>query len=128
MEYIILIILVALLQYSFFVFKVGFSRGKYEVHAPKTVGNETWERYFRVQQNTMEQLIIFIPSILVFSMHVSEKWALLPGVLFIVGRQSYYFLYVKNPDSRGIGMILSFFSSLAMVIGSIIALSLHLIG
>ena len=128
MENTMLIILVALLQYSFFAFKVGFNREKYEVSAPKTVGNEVWERYFRVQQNTLEQLIIFIPGMIAFTMYVSEKWVLLPGVLFIVGRQIYYWMYVKNPEKRAAGMALSFFSNLALVIGSIIALALHLIG
>ncbi len=122
-----LIILVALLQYSFFVFKVGFSRGEYEVHAPKTVGHEVWERYFRVQQNTLEQLIIFIPSMVAFTMYVSETWALVAGVLFIVGRQIYYMMYVKNPDSRSVGMVISFFSNLALLIGAIIALTLGIL-
>jgi len=128
MENTILIILVALLQYIFFVMKVGFTRGKYEVNAPKTVGHDTWERYFRVQQNTMEQLVIFIPAIVIFTIYVSEKWAMLPGILFIIGRQVYYFLYIKSPASRGPGVALSFFSNMAMVLGGIIAIALKYIG
>lgn len=125
MELIITIIMIALLQYSFFIFKVGFSRGKYGVVAPKTTGNDQWERLFRVQQNTMEQLVIFIPAIVIFSHTVSIQWALLPGVLFIVGRQAYYHLYTKNPESRALGMVLSFFSNIGMLLAVLVALVLN---
>ncbi|MEE9345781.1 MAG: MAPEG family protein [Methylococcales bacterium] len=124
MEYSIVIILIALLQYIFFTGRTGFSRVKYGVQAPKTVGNETWERIFRVQQNTMEQLIIFIPGMLIFSMYVSQTWVLLPGILFVIGRQIYSHLYIKNPESRGPGMVLSFFSNIALVLGGLISLGL----
>lgn len=122
MENAILIIMIALLQYIIFTGQVGFTREKYGVSAPKTTGDETWERYFRVQQNTLEQLIIFIPAMLAFATYVSEMWVLIPGITFIVGRQLYAQLYVKNPASRAIGMILSFFSNIALVIGSLISL------
>lgn len=85
MEYSIAIILIALLQYLTFTFRVGLSRGKYTVRVPKTNGDEQWERIFRVQQNTLEQL----------------TWALLLGLLFIVGRQPFSNLYLKDPpESR----------------------------
>ena len=122
MEYTIIVILLALLQYISFIFRVGFTRVKYGVHAPKTTGDETWERIYRVQLNTMEQLVLFIPGMLAFSTYVSAQWVLLPGVLFIVGRQIYAHLYVKNPESRGLGMILSLFSNIALVLGSLIAI------
>lgn len=126
MKYSILIIVIALLQYSYFTGRVGFLRAKYGVKAPKTVGNKTWDRLFRIQQNTMEQLVIFIPGMVIFSMFVSETWALLPGILFVIGRQMYSHLYLKNPDSRGPGMILSFFSNIALVLGGLIGLGLSM--
>ncbi len=127
MEYAILIILIALLQYIFFTGRVGFTRGKCGVHAPKTVGDETWERFFRVQQNTMEQLVIFIPGMVLFSVYVSQIWVLLPGILFVIGRQIYSHLYIKNPASRGPGMVLSFFSNIALVLGGLIGLGLSVV-
>jgi len=126
MEVTVLIILIALLQYIVFIGQVGFSRNKYGVSAPKTTGNETWERYFRVQQNTLEQLIIFVPAMIAFTQYVSATWVILPGILFIIGRQVYAFLYIKNPTSRGPGMVLSFFSNIALVLGSIIGVCIQL--
>ncbi len=128
MEYTLIIICIALAQYIFFIGRVGFNRAKYEVEAPKTIGNDTWERMYRVQQNTLEQLILFIPGMVVFGLYVSQTWVLLPGVLYVAGRQLYSHLYIKNPASRGPGMILSFFSNIALVLGSLIALIIKVIG
>ncbi len=96
MEYAIIIILIALIQYIIFTAQVVFSRPKYNVPAPKTSGNDIWERYFRVQQNTLEQLVIFIPTMLIFSTYVSSTRCLVPGLTFVVGRQVYAHLYVKT--------------------------------
>ena len=128
MEYSIAIILIALLQFIFFTGRAGFSRGKYDIKPPKTVGNERWERIFRIQQNTMEQLVIFIPAMLIFSLYVSATWVLLPGILFIVGRHIYSRLYLESPENRGPGMVLSFFTNIALVIGGLIGVSLKLVG
>ncbi len=128
MEYTILIILTALVQYIIFTARTGFSRNKYQVNAPNVTGNEQWECILRVQQNTMEQLVIFIPAMLIFATYVSAKWVLIPGILFIIGRQVYSHLYTSKPASRGPGMILSFFSNIALVLGSIIAIVINLIG
>jgi uncharacterized MAPEG superfamily protein len=127
MEYSIAIILIALLQFIFFTGRAGFSRGV-GIKAPKTVGNERWERIFRIQQNTMEQLVIFIPAMLIFSLYVSATWVLLPGILFIVGRHIYSRLYLESPENRGPGMVLSFFTNIALVIGGLMGVSLKLIG
>jgi len=122
MEYTVLIILGALVQFLLFTLKVGAARKKFGIDAPKTAGDEQWERLFRVQQNTMEQLVIFIPAMLIFSMYLSAKWALVPGVIFIVGRQLYAFEYIKNPRSRVSGMALSLFANSVLLIGALVGL------
>ncbi len=61
MELPALITVIALLEFMFFSFRVGFGRAKFNVPAPAVSGNEVWERYFRVQQNTMEQMLVFLP-------------------------------------------------------------------
>ncbi len=124
MEYTVLIILIALLQYIYFLGKVAYYRGKLDVHAPKTVGNDVWERIYRVQQNTTEQLIIFIPALFLFSEFVSSTWVILPGIAYLLGRVLYSIRYVKNPNSRGLGMALSIFSSFIMIIVTLIKLLL----
>ena len=126
MEYTAIIILVALMQFTFFTIRTGLARITYGVKAPSTAGHETWERLYRIQQNTMEQLIVFIPGMVIFAMYVSETWALLPGIVFIVGRGLYSFKYLKDPASRGSGMALTFLSTIGLGVAGLIGLGLSL--
>jgi len=127
MEFTALIILIALVQYVYFSVRVGSARPKYHVDAPKTEGNETWERLFRVQMNTLEQLIVFVPGMMLFSSYVSDLWALIPGVLFIVGRQLYAMEYVKDPKTRVPGMAMTLFANAILLGGGLVGVVMALI-
>ena len=126
MNYVYLVILLALAQFVFFSIRTGVARGRYGVNAPRTTGNEIWERIFRVQQNTMEQLVLFVPGMLAFASFVSARWALLPGVLYLVGRQIYSHLYVSDPKKRAPGVALSLFSNIALIVGALAGLVIQL--
>jgi uncharacterized membrane protein YecN with MAPEG domain len=126
MEYTALVLLAALGQYLYFTVRVGAARGKYGIDAPRTSGDETWERLFRVQQNTLEQLIVFIPALVLFGLYVSGAWVVAPGVLYLAGRQLYAYEYVNNPKSRGPGMGLTLLAQAALVIGALVGVVLKL--
>jgi len=127
MEYAALIILVALAQYTWFSLRVGIARGKYGVKAPKTTGDEAWERLFRVQQNTMEQLIVFVPAMIAFTFYLSASWAVLPGVIFLAGRQLYSYEYVSKPESRTPGMAMTLLANAALLVGALVGVVLRLV-
>lgn len=125
MEYTVIIIGLALIQYKLFGLRAGIARGKYKIPAPKTVGNEDWERLFRVHQNTMEQLVTFIPAVLAFTYYVSPLWAQVLGVAFILARQYYSHTYIKNPPTRMFPP--SFFINVILVIGSLVGVILQIL-
>ena len=122
MEYATLIVLLALLQYVWFTVRVGSTRGKYNVDAPACEGNETWERCFRVQQNTMEQLIMLIPATYAFAYYTSSFWVLVPGLVFILGRFLYSAAYLKDPKTRAPGMIMTIASNVTLILGALVGL------
>ena len=122
MDHATLIVLLALLQYVWFTARVGLARGKYKIDAPACDGDETWNRLFRIQQNTMEQLIVFIPAVYAFSYYMSELWMMLPGLAFIIGRFLYSAEYQKDPKTRTPGMSITLLSNVVMVLGALFGL------
>ncbi len=126
MEHAALIILLALVQYTWFSLRVGIARGKYGIKAPKTTGDEAWERLYRVQENTLEQLIVFIPGMIAFTVYVSAVWALLPGLVFLAGRQLYSYEYISKPESRTPGMAMTLLANAVLVVGGLVGVLLKI--
>src|SRR5215475_14666379 len=107
MAYVELMIVLALLEFLLFGLAVGSARTRYKVPAPATAGHEVFERYFRVQMNTLEQLVVFLPAILLFAAYVNAYVAAALGVLFIIGRALYFRDYVRAPAKREVGFLLT---------------------
>jgi glutathione S-transferase len=120
MPYVHIVILLALVEFFYFSLLVGRARGRYNVPAPATTGNEMFERYFRVHMNTLELLVMFIPSILLFGQYFSPYVAAALGVVFLIGRLVYLSAYVKEPKKREVGFGLSMVPIMILVIGAII--------
>ncbi len=100
--------------------KVRALEPRYKVAAPAVTGNEVFERYLRVQLNTLEQLVVFIPSILLFGQYQSPYVGAGLGVIFLIGRLVYFFTYVKNPKSRELGFILTVGPNVALLGGALL--------
>ena len=107
MAWVQLVTMLALLEYFGFAYAVGSARGRYGVKAPATTGNENFERYFRVQQNTIEQMILFLPSLFIAAAYWPAQWVAALGAVYLVGRIVYYRAYVRDPRSRSLGFLLS---------------------
>ncbi len=128
MEMVAIVIILALIEYFTFGMQAGAARTKYEVEAPATTGHPIFERKLRVQQNTLEQLVIFLPGIWLFAVYVSPGIAALVGVLFIVGRAIYAISYVAEPSKRTVGFMITFAAQAILVIGALVGAVVAWIG
>jgi len=110
----------ALAEYTVFVILAGQARGRYGIPAPAITGNPIFERYFRVQQNTLEQLVIFLPALFIFARFVSDGWGAIFGLVFILGRALYARGYVIDPAKRGPGFLLTMLANSFLLLGGMI--------
>src|SRR4030081_1336967 len=97
MPYVHIVTVLALLELFYFSLAVGRDPCRYNVPAPATTGNEMFERYFRVHMNTMELLVMFIPSVLLFGLYLNPYLAAGLGAVFLIGRLVYLFAFFKDP-------------------------------
>ena len=109
----------ALIQFFIFSTFVGRARVKHGIDAPAISGNLEFERYFRVHYNTMEQLVMFIPGMLLFGAYVNSLAAAVLGLVFIVGRTIYFRAYVTEPAKRGPGFGLSVLPVIVLLLGGL---------
>jgi glutathione S-transferase len=121
MELVYVVILLALVEYIVFTGLVGRARVRYRVLAPATTGDPAFERAYRVHQNTLENLIVFVPAIWIFAVYASALWAAVLGVVFIVGRAIYAVGYLQAAEKRGPGAGITGLTNVVLVAGSLIA-------
>jgi glutathione S-transferase len=105
--YIELITVLALLQFLYFGMLVSRARTRFGIKAPAVTGDATFERYYRVQVNTLELLVIFLPALWMASSHIAPLWIAALGAIYIVGRFVYLSGYVQAPEKRSLGFGLS---------------------
>ncbi len=120
MELTAIVIALALIEYCVFTILCGRARVRCGVVAPATSGDPVFERYFRTQQNTVEQLIIFVPAMLLFGHYVSEPIGAGIGLVFILGRALFARGYYRDAPKRASGFGLSLLSNLALLLGGLI--------
>lgn len=110
---------VALLQYIFFGALVGNARGKYRVSAPAVTGHEMFERYYRVQMNTLELLIVFLPALWLAARYWSPMGMAALGSVYVIGRFVYLKAYTRDPASRSLGYSLSIVPALLLLLAGL---------
>ena len=114
--------IVALIVYFVVGANVARARGRYQVAAPAVDGHPAFARIYRVQQNTLEQLVLFLPALWLCALTVGDPWAGLIGLVWPIGRILYAWGYYRDAEKRGPGFVLSVTTTMVLLIGAVIGL------
>lgn len=113
--------LLALLIYAWTMHLVGRARTRYGVNAPAVTGHEQFERCFRVQMNTLEQIVLLLPALWLCAFWVGELYAGLGGLVWCIGRVVYALGYLSDPKRREAGFYLTALPTIAMFVADVIS-------
>lgn len=114
--------LIALAVFFLTIAMVSRARTRYGVAAPAATGNEEFERRFRVQMNTLEQLVLMLPTLWLCAIWFNELLAGAGGLVWSIGRVIYLVSYLRDPRSRAFGMMLTIFPTAVMGIAAAISI------
>jgi glutathione S-transferase len=117
--------LAALCVYFWISFNVGKARSTYKVPAPSMEGPLEFQSIVRVQANTVEQMLLFLPALWMCAYFLSDRWAALGGGVWIIGRIVYALGYYQAPAKREIGFGITILASIALMLGSAAGLLMH---
>jgi glutathione S-transferase len=114
-----LVTLLAVLFYFFTSARVARARAAYGVKVPAISGNPDFERVFRVQMNTLEWLPIFLPSLWLFAIYISDQIAAVLGLVWIAGRIVYMIGYMQAAGRRGPGFLIQAGACAVLLFGAL---------
>jgi glutathione S-transferase len=121
-----IVVILSLFVYIWVAMQVGAARGKYNVPAPLVDGPPEFQRVFRVHMNTLEQLILFLPAVVIFAAAWGDHVTAAIAAAWPIGRVLYALQYYKAAEKRGPGFGIAFLSSMALLIGGLIGAVMHL--
>ena len=118
-NYTALVTLLAVLFYFATSARVARARIKYGVKLPAISGNPDFERVFRVQMNTLEWLPIFLPSLWMYAIYISDPVAAGLGAVWIIGRIAYMIGYTRSVPARGPGFLIQALAAGVLLLGAL---------
>ena len=112
--------------YFFTAIGVSKARAAFGIRAPAISGDPAFERVFRVQMNTLEWMPIFLPSLWLFAVYVSDPIAALIGLVWIVGRILYMTGYSQAAEKRRRGFGIQATAAIILWVGAVFGIVWHL--
>jgi glutathione S-transferase len=119
MAWVDIVLMLALIEFFVFALYVGRARGAHGIKAPAMAGHPVVERWLRVQGNTLEMLMLFVPGLWAAAHYWKPEYMAAVGSLFIVGRALYAFGYVSDPAKRSAGFFLSLLPAAFLVLAAL---------
>jgi glutathione S-transferase len=125
--YTALVTCLAILFYFFTSVQVAKARVKFAVKVPAIAGHPDFERVFRVQMNTLEWMPIFLPSLWLFAVYISDPLAAMLGLVWVAGRILYMTGYSQAAEKRGPGFAIQATAAFVLWLGALGAIVWRLI-
>ena len=122
-----LVTCLAILFYFFTAIQVAKARVAFGIKAPAMSGNPDFERVFRVQMNSLEWMPIFLPSLWLFAIYISDPIAAAIGVVWIAGRILYMTGYSQAAAKRGQGFAIQAGAAIILWLGALGAIAWRLV-
>jgi glutathione S-transferase len=98
------------------MFLVARARGRYQVKAPATTGPEGFERMLRIQANSNESVLMFLPALWTAATFGAVWLSATLGAVWLLSRACYIVAYANPARSRGPAYTLSFVAVLGLVL------------
>jgi len=111
-----LVTLLTVLLLAGCMFAVGRARVKYAIKAPATSGHPAFERAYRVQMNTLEGTMMFLPTLWLATLYGFGGWAGVAGLVWVAGRIWYALAYVRDPAKREAGFAIGSLAWLVLLL------------
>jgi uncharacterized membrane protein YecN with MAPEG domain len=108
-------------------FLVARARAKYGIAVPATSGNVDFERVFRVQMNTMEASLMFLPALWLAALYGTPLVVAVAGLVWIGGRILYALGYVREAAKRSLGFGIASLAFVALVLDAAVGLARSLL-
>ena len=105
------------------IWVVGRARGRHDIKAPAVTGHPAFDRAYRVQMNTLEQTVLFLPALWLAANYGFTGWAGIAGLVWLVGRVWYAVAYLKDPAKRGPGFGMAMLGFLALLIMAVVGIA-----
>jgi glutathione S-transferase len=117
-----LVTCLAILFYFFTSIQVSKARAAFGIKVPAISGHPDFERVFRVQMNTLEWMPVFLPSLWLFAIYISDPIAAVLGIVWIAGRILYMTGYSQAAEKRGRGFGIQAAAAIILWVGALAAI------
>lgn len=114
-----IVTLLSLLVYVWMILRIPGARRRTGIDAPAMTGDPELERHIRVQANTVEWLVIYLPALWLFAIYWNDLVAAALGVIWMIGRIVYALGYAADPKKRELGFVIQALATAVLVFGAL---------
>ncbi len=95
-----LITLFIVLMLHWNAMRVGRARREYNIAAPAVSGHPVFETAYRIQMNTIEGVLTFLPTMWLTALLLQDALAAALGLSWVMARIWFALAYAREPEQR----------------------------